>query len=132
MIIKFIKKFFKENPTYKLASLGIAILLWLILLSRRDFEVTQYFDVEFRINDQYIVKHYSPTKINVHLIGSRAALKRVLDGTWNNSVVVDASNLNPGNHKVRLDRNKIDLPFGVKAIAVNPNTINFEIGRTPR
>jgi len=54
-----------------------------------------------------------------------------LDGIWNNLIVVDASNLNLGIHKVRLDRNKIDLPFGVKAIAVTPNIINFEISPTP-
>lgn len=132
MIFRVIKKFFKENRTYKIASLGIAILLWLILLSRRDFEVTKNFEIEFRISDSLIVKSYSPNQVKVHLFGPRAALKRVLDGTWTNSVVVDASSLGVGRHRYQLDRNKIELPFGAKAIAVSPKKIEFEIVQTPK
>jgi YbbR domain-containing protein len=132
MIMKWIQRFVNENRIYKLASLGIAILLWLILLSRRDFEVTKNFDVEFRIKDQYIIKSSTPNQVKVHLLGSRAALQRVSDGTWSNSVVIDATNLVPGRYSLRIDRTKIDLPFGAKVIAVSPNSVTFEISDTPK
>jgi len=127
MLLKTVRRFFRENRTYKLASLCIAFLLWLILLSRRDFEVTKSFDIEFRMNDQFVVKTFAPKQIKVHLFGPRAALKRVLDGTWSNSVVIDATSLGQGKHRVRIDRGKIDLPFGAKAISVTPNLVTFEI-----
>jgi YbbR domain-containing protein len=132
MITKRIQRFFSENRTYKLASLGIAILLWLILLSRRDFEVSKSFDLEFRIKDEYIIKSSTPSQVKVHLFGPRTALKRVLDGTWSNSIVIDATNLAPGKHVLRIDRNKIDLPFGAKAIAVSPQSVSFEISEAPK
>jgi hypothetical protein len=127
-------KFLKENPLYKLAALGISVLLWLILLNRRDFEVAATFDVEFRLPSSFIVSEYYPTQVKVHLFGPRIALKKVLDGSWSHVIVVDlvdSSSLKPGSHKVSLDKNTIDLPFGTKALAVTPPVVEFKIQHRP-
>lgn len=130
-IILSMRLFFRHllwvNSVYKVSALIIAILLWLIISSRREFEVVKNFDVEFRMHDSVLVNQISPPTIKVHLFGSRVSLKKVLDGQWPNSVVIDAMNLRPGQHRIRLERNRIELPFGARAISIDPQFVEFEI-----
>lgn len=123
----FVRHLFLVNSVYKVSALIIAILLWLIISSRREFEVIKNFDVEFRMSDTVIVNQVRPAKVKVHLFGSRVSLKKILDNQWPNSVVIDAINLQPGQHRIRIERNRIDLPFGARALAIDPQFVEFEI-----
>lgn len=123
--------FFRENTAYKIASLAIAVLLWMILSSRREFEVIKNFGLEYRVSDSMLVQTTSVPQVKVHLFGPRSSLKKVMDGSWNNTIVVEAFNLAPGKQRVRIDRSRIELPFGVKAIAVQPTVIEFELKARP-
>lgn len=125
--LNFIRIFFKFNKVYKITSLLIAILLWLIISSRREFEVSKNFDIEFRLKDQVVVQNLSSSIVKVSLFGPRASLKKVIDGSWPNVFIVDVTHLNPGHHRIRLERNRVELPLGARAISLNPNFIEFDL-----
>lgn len=127
----FLHHLFWVNSVYKISALIIAILLWLIISSRREFEVVKNFDVEFRLSETLLVNQISSSKVKVHLFGSRVSLKKVLDGQWPNAVVIDAMNLRPGRHRIRLERNRIELPFGARALSIEPQYVEFELNPSP-
>ena len=76
---RLVRDFFMENTSYKIASLFIAILLWVTLIGRRDFIYTKTLDVELKTGMGISVATQTADRVRVRVSGSRAALKKYME-----------------------------------------------------
>lgn len=117
----------KENFSYKIVALFIALILWLTILGRRDFVFTKIIEVELLTSPQYTVAAQTTDRIRVRVSGPRASLKKFMDSTTNQVLILDISQRGEGLLDVDIPSNKIEVPHGVKVLSVRPNVIRAEV-----
>lgn len=122
----FLKTLFAENLSYKLVSLFIALILWFTILGRRDFVVTKNIEIEVLVAKQQLLTYQSADKVKVKVSGPRTALKRFVDSGLSQIVVLDVSNKDEGEFEILIPQNKIDVPFGVKVLDINPKVVKIQ------
>lgn len=117
-----------ENTSYKVASLFIALLLWVTLIGRRDFIYTKTMNVEIKTAAGMSVATQTADRIRVRVSGSRAALKKYME-TGSQPVQLDISDQPLGVVEVDIPPARLDLPAGVRLLSVRPNVIRAEVVR---
>jgi len=117
-----------ENTSYKVASLFIALLLWVTLIGRRDFIYTKTMNVEIKTAAGMSVATQTADRIRVRVSGSRAALKKYME-TGSQPVQLDISDQPLGVVEVDIPPARLDLPPGVRLLSVRPNVIRAEVVR---
>lgn len=122
-----VKGFFAENWGYKLVALSITLILWLTVLSRRDFVLSKDIDLDLQLGPTLSLVSQSADKIRVRVSGSRQLLKRFKEDSQ--VMILDISELPDGVHDVDIPVQKIDIPQGLKLLSVKPNRIRVEIQR---
>ena len=123
--------FFRENLSYKLVSLFIAIILWLTILGRRDFVLNRVMDVEVLAGAGQVITAQSVDKVRVKVVGPRTALRKFADSSLSQQITLDSTQLSEGEHEIEIPYNKIDVPFGVKVLQVRPTSVRVLIKRSP-
>ncbi len=118
---------FRENWSYKIIALLIALILWLTILGRRDFVFTKNMDLDFRPPMGATLVSASIDKIKVKVSGSRLALKKFLDGASSQSVIFDLSAKRIGEHDLLITPEMIDVPVGVKILSIRPVRVVVEL-----
>lgn len=117
----------KENFSYKVVALFIALILWLTILGRRDFVLSKDIDVDLIAGTGTQVLAQTTDHIKVKVSGSRASLKKFLEGSGSQSISLDISNRGEGIIVVDVPLNKIEVPIGVRILGVRPNQIQAEV-----
>ncbi len=117
-----------ENTSYKVASLFIALLLWVTLIGRRDFIYTKTMNVEIKTAAGMSVATQTADRIRVRVSGSRAALKKYME-TGSQPVQLDISDQPLGVVEVDIPPARLDLPAGVRLLSVRPKVIRAEVVR---
>jgi YbbR domain-containing protein len=122
----------RHNPGLKLVSLILAFLLWFsINVTERDAEIDINVPITVqRLAGDLIVTDQKPVKpVTVTVRGPRTILEGV-DGR-RTRLAVDMSNQGPGETKIDLtaDMLRPELPRRVKAIRLEPNTVNLRVAR---
>ncbi len=120
---------FSENLSYKLVALGIALVLWITILGRRDMMISKDMELEFQVNAATVLTQASSDKIRLKLSGSRNSLRRFVENGAQQVLIVDLSGKAPGSYSVDIPTSRLDLPFGVKLVSVRPESIQVQIGR---
>jgi YbbR domain-containing protein len=123
------KGFFAENLSYKLISLFIALILWITILGRRDFTVTRSMELDIAVDTRAALVGQSVDHVKVKVVGPRTALRRFMDSETAQVISLDLSSYQPGAYDVEIPFNRIDVPFGVKVLSLNPNHIQVRIGK---
>lgn len=114
-----------DNFSYKLVSLIIALILWISLLNKRDFIATKEFDVDIVTAPNLVVMAQTNDKLRVKVSGPQPLLKKFK--TSSQIIAFDMSDKSAGFYDIDVSTSKIEVPKGLKVIAIRPNTIRVEI-----
>ncbi len=118
-----------ENLSYKAVSLFIALILWITILGRRDFTVTRSLEIDFMVSNSQVLLNQNTDHVKIKVIGPRMALRRFMDTETGQVISLDLSAYQEGSYDVEIPSGKIDVPFGVKVLSMNPNHVQVKIGK---
>lgn len=124
-----LRAFLTENLSYKMVSLFIALILWITILGRRDFVVAKQIDVELIPPPGHGISYQSADAIKVKVSGPRTALRRFIENGVSQVVTLDLTSKSKGRFEVEVPRGRVDVPFGVKLVSVNPEKIEVQIDK---
>lgn len=118
-----------ENLSYKIVALFISLILWLTILGRRDFVLSKNIDVELvtAIGTQVVAQTTDHIKVKVS--GPRSALKKFMESSLSQNIILDISQRGEGMIAVDIPLNKVEVPLGVKILGIRPNQIQVEVAR---
>jgi YbbR domain-containing protein len=122
-----LRDFFSDNLSYKLVALFIALILWLTILGRRDFVLQKSIDLEVLTSTKVSVLSQSAESVKIKVSGPRAALKKFVDSPVSQVLTIDATGKNGGSFELEVPVHRLDLPFGVKVIKVQPSKIQVKL-----
>lgn len=108
-------------------ALFISLILWFTILGRRDFQVTKSMELDLNVSNSMVVESQSVDHIKVRVSGPRTALRKFLDSGATQVVNLDLSRYSPGDYRIAIPLQKLDLPFGVKVISVKPSEVEVKI-----
>jgi YbbR domain-containing protein len=118
-----------DNLGLKLASLGLASLLWFVIAGEKTSEMGLKAPVEL----QNFPKDLELTGEPVNLVEVRVrAAPGIIQhlGLQGVSAQIDVAGLAEGEHIVHLTQESIRLPFGVKVVKINPAIVTLKFERT--
>ena len=124
-----VKHLLIENLSYKIVSLFIALILWLTILGRRDYTVTRSFELDFTVASQSLLIKQSSERVKVRVTGPRTALRRFMESDAAQVLSIDLSQYDAGHFEVEIPASKVDVPFGVKVIGLQPSHVQVQIGK---
>lgn len=124
-----VKHLVLDNFSYKVVSLFIALILWLTILGRRDYTVTRSFELDFSVATQSLLVKQSSDRVKIKVSGPRTALRKFMDSEAAQVVSIDLSQYGEGQFDVEIPSNKIDIPFGVKVLSIQPAHVQVHIGK---
>jgi uncharacterized protein (TIGR00159 family) len=117
-----------SNMPVKCASVSFAVLLWLVLAFKVE-TVNRIFTVpvECRNLPKYmVVENQYPTDVQISVSG----IERAFNFDPASLVVsLDMSTVDDGEQSIKIEKENINLPEGIKIQKINPYTINFESQR---
>ena len=117
-----------DNGSYKLVALFVTVILWVTILGRRDFTLTKDFDVSIAVPAPYAVLEQSEKIVQVKVSGSRIALKKF--ASQPNTLDIELLQAQDGYRNVPIPIESLDLPLGVKLLAITPAKVQIHVGRT--
>jgi uncharacterized protein (TIGR00159 family) len=113
-----------NNMPMKLASVGFAMLFWMVLAFKVEI-VTRAFTVpvECRNLSKYLlIENQYPTEVQISVSG----IERAFNFDPASLVVsLDMANVTDGEQSVRIEKEHINLPQGIKIQKISPHTITF-------
>jgi len=120
-----------DNFALKLASLGLASLLWFVIAGEKTSEMGLMAPVELQNFPKDLELTGEP--VNVVEVRVRAAPGIIQHlGLQGVSAQIDVAGLGEGEHIVHLTEESIRIPFGVKVVKINPSIVTLKFERTLR
>ena len=121
------KSIIVENGSYKLVSLFVTLILWITILGRRDFVLSQDMEIEFLLPRSIAVAPGgSDRHVTVRVSGPRMALKKFAQNPG--TITIDlARQLDPGPVRATISPRNVEVPFGVKVLSVSPDMLNVTL-----
>lgn len=116
---------FTDNLSYKFVALGVAMILWLSMLSRRDSIMAKDFELNLKLPPHTELASPVPQIIRVEVAGPRVALKKI--NQLNPDFNVDLSGAKIGRQVVQLSRSGLNLPIGARVLSIDPQEFSVEI-----
>jgi YbbR domain-containing protein len=117
-----------KNPTLKVISLILAIILWLFVKSTNEGEVGMVVPLEFfRCPSSLIVTRVSDDAITVRIMGPLAQLERL--STKEGRARIDLSSARQGTNTFDISPDNFTIPKALKITQISPSSIKVEIDR---
>ncbi len=123
--IERVKSNLLDNFTYKAVALFIALILWVSILNRRDFIASKDIEVNFITSAEHMVLGQSVDKLRIKVSGPQPLLKKFKESSQ--MLNLDLVDKNVGLYDVEMQASKIEIPKGIKLIAIRPSYIRVEI-----
>ena len=118
-----------ENLSYKLVALGVAILLWLSMLGRKETSMLKDLEVQVQTAPGLEMSGAPLPLIRAEISGPRVAIKKI--NQMNPIYTVDLTNAAEGRHLVQLSRQGVNLPVGARVLSLEPSDITVQIIKIP-
>ena len=119
-------KVITKNPTLKVISLILAIILWLFVKSTSEGEVGLQVPLEFfHCPSNLIVTQVSEDVITVRIIGPLAQVERL--STTEGKARIDLSNAKAGTNTFAISADNFVIPKTLKITQISPSTITVEL-----
>jgi YbbR domain-containing protein len=115
-----------DNLLYKIVALVIACILWAAAQGVTDAE--QSFDIPVQVENvppDLVVVEESAHEINLRVVGSRAALRRVPKSVPHYAVSLEDAK--PGEARLAVNREQINIPRGARIAARSPSTLVYTL-----
>ena len=121
-------RFNRSNLTAKLASIGVACLLWLMLIGQQRSEIAITAALEFQnIPSNIELISNSTSEVNVRVRGPQGSISTLTADQVR--VMVDLDDIEPGTHTMPLTEANVELPFGVEATSIDPRSLTIRSDR---
>lgn len=114
-----------DNFSFKVMALLVALILWAIMLGRKDITLSKEIETEVLVPPNMQVVSEVPGKVQVEVSGPRIALKKFTNTRM--FYTLDLEGLTEGSHLVRLNKDGINLPLGVRILSLRPKEIKAVI-----
>ncbi len=114
------------NFGVKIVSIGIAVLLWFVVLGSRNVEVVKEVPLEVATSPEVTPANELPEKVLFRLSGPKAFLRSVLDRR-EEPIRVNLVGSKPGLVTYRFFPDNIHLPIGVKVLSINPTEVLIKL-----
>jgi YbbR domain-containing protein len=116
---------FTENLSYKFVALGVAVILWMSMLGRKDSTLVRDFELQIMVSANMEILNAVEKSVKVEILGPRVALKKI--NQTNPTFTIDLTGFRPGNHVVPLRREGLNLPIGARVINIEPREISINL-----
>ena len=121
-------RFNRNNLTAKLASIGLACLLWFVLIGQQRSEVPITAALEFQnIPANIELISISPNEVNVWVRGPQGSISTLTADQVR--VMVDLDDIEPRTHTMPLTEANVELPFGFEATSIDPRILTVNSDR---
>jgi hypothetical protein len=117
-----------ENLSYKFVALGVALILWLSMLGRKDSTLVRDFELQFIYAPGIEVQGNVPDSVKVEVTGPRVALKKI--NQINPIFSVDLTSAKPGHQVIHLNKDSLSLPIGSRILNIDPADIELDLKST--
>src|SRR5690606_20484063 len=102
---------FSYDLGFKLLALAVAVVIWVMMLGRKDITMVRKIPIQFLNEATYEVKNQEGLpEVEVEVMGSRMSLKKFV--TMDQALSLDLTQLRRGTHTVRLKKESISVPVG--------------------
>lgn len=121
-----LKQVLLHNWWLKLASLGLAYVLWVVVTQAPPVEVGLTVPLELRnVPENLLVAGEIPSRVHLRVRGPEGQLRMLEPEEV--GVAVDLTGATPGNHSFRLEAANVELPPGVEVVRIIPNEVRLEL-----
>lgn len=115
-----------NNWLYKLVAFFVAFFIWATMLhSRKDTILLRNMDLEFILKANHSISNTIERHVKIKVSGPRLALKKFSQSS--NTIGINLTDHTPGEVKVRLDEQYLNLPTGVKLQSAQPEEIIVQL-----
>ncbi len=110
-----------NNLSYKLVALGVALILWVTMLGRKDATLVRDFQLQVVVAAGTEIVGAVPPYVQVEIMGPRIALKKLSQSA--EIYTLDLRSLPLGPNMVRLSPEGVSLPLGARILSIYPAEI---------
>lgn len=107
-----------DNLSYKFVALGVAVILWMSMLGRKDSTIMKDFELQVLLGPNLEMETQIPQLVKVEIAGPRVALKKI--NQMSPVFTVDLTSSKSGRQTVQLNREGLNLPIGARVISIDP------------
>jgi YbbR domain-containing protein len=122
-----------EHFGWKLLALGIAVLLWALVATEPELTTLATVRLEYKnLPENLEIGSEPPGEISLELRGPSGELRGVGATAFRPAVVLDMSDVRPGEHTFPIDKSDVKLPRGVELVRAIPSEVRltFELTET--
>lgn len=121
-----------ENLSYKFVALGVAIILWLSMMGRKDSTLVKDFELQVLLGQNLEMETSIPQLVKVEVVGPRVALKKI--NQMSPVFTVDLTSARAGRQVIQLSREGLNLPIGARVLSIEPREFMVVLreSKTPR
>jgi YbbR domain-containing protein len=114
-----VKTIVTDNFSYKLVALGVAMILWMSMLSKKDSTLSKDFEVQLLLPTNIENVSPVPQLVRVEVAGPRLIIKKL--NQMNPVFMVDLTSAKLGRQIVHLTQEGLNLPIGSKILSIEPS-----------
>lgn len=118
-----------DNMSYKFVALGVALVLWMSMLGRKDSTLVKEFELQVLLGPKIELESKIPPIVKVEVAGPRVALKKI--NQMNPLFTIDLTSARPGRQVVELSRDGLNLPIGAKVLSLEPKEFTVVLREVP-
>ena len=112
-------KMLTDNLSFKFVALGVAMILWISMMGRKDATLVKDFKMQVLLAPYLELENPIPPDVKVEVVGPRVALKKI--NQMNPIFTVDLTNARVGRQVVQLSRDGLNLPIGARVLSIYPS-----------
>jgi YbbR domain-containing protein len=122
---------FRYQWAMKLASIAIALTVWVLVFGSQTIEITKEIPFEVVLPDDQILVDPVPEKITFKLSGPKAFL-RTIQNRMEEPIRAQLKGAKSGVQTHRIFSDAIKLPLGVKVLSITPNAVQLRFEELKR
>jgi len=114
-----------ENGSYKIVALCVSLVLWITILGRKDIVLSHEVEMQFLLAPKHVITNKVPKTVEIKLVGPRMGLKKFVKN--DEIITIDLVSFNPGYRVIKINKNGLNLPLGVKVVSIKPSNLKVNI-----
>jgi YbbR domain-containing protein len=107
-----------DNLSYKFVALGVAVILWMSMMGRKDSTLVKDFELQVLLGANLEMETSIPQLVKVEVVGPRVALKKI--NQMSPVFTVDLTSARAGRQVIQLSREGLNLPIGARVLSIEP------------
>ncbi len=116
------KNALSDNLSYKFVALGVAMILWMSMMGRKDSTFVKEFELQVLLGTNLEIAPTSPSVpqfVRVEVVGPRVAIKKI--NSMSPIFAVDLTSAREGRQVIQLSRDGLNLPIGARVLNIDPH-----------